>query len=647
MRKKYIFISWLLSVIIFYFIGMQIAYFFCGYTGITLNIGYLFINMEYFMGVTLMTFIFPFILMMNEIFYRDKDEKSNFSELKVQNDYKKEMSLLYFDNDCHITHSSMELKIEKANDFLKNFNIQIPIKSPPEKSGLIFMSYRDHVYVDDSDSHSLIIGSSGSGKSFSFILPMLCLMAMTGESGLTVDIKGELSAKTAELFKSKGYDVYFIDFINPENSDCWNPLYLGASEYVRQLEIKNKEMQQYALMKHKIDKEYQILYGKDIDIDYETYFGTNDAGDFIYDRYKQEFLTSADFSLAQEYFRDVVEAMTSGKNESREDNFWNEEAGRVLEGYIHLLAESGDIDVINIPAVSRLMLEGDEVKKKSTRGNTTWLQYYLEHYKTNSNLSKEKLMSYVNSAEQTMKSTRNVLAKHLNGIVTNDAVKKMLSNNDIDLENVGKRKTMIYLKVHDEKQTYYPLVTLFIKQLWQCLVKTARSSPDLRLPIPFHIMFDEMGQFPAFDEITNVLTAGRSRGVRLTAVVQGYDQLDNAYGKNTAKTIKNNAKNTVYLLSGDYETLDELSKRCGSHLVIRNGRKEMERLITPDRLQNFQFGETLIIRQREKAFITKVIPFDQYVFYPSLKDYQLRHKNKKEPKYFSIKDDIKEKESNG
>ena len=77
------------------------------------------------------------------------------------------------------------------------------------------MSYRDHVYVDDSDSHSLIIGSSGSGKSFSFILPMLCLMAMTGESGLTVDIKGELSAKTAELFKSKGYDVYFIDFINP------------------------------------------------------------------------------------------------------------------------------------------------------------------------------------------------------------------------------------------------------------------------------------------------------------------------------------------------------------------------------------------------------------------------------------------------
>ena len=49
-----------------------------------------------------------------------------------------------------------------------------------------------------------------------------------------VDIKGELSEATAELFKSKGYDVYFLDFLNPDNSNCWNPLYLGAKEYIKQ-----------------------------------------------------------------------------------------------------------------------------------------------------------------------------------------------------------------------------------------------------------------------------------------------------------------------------------------------------------------------------------------------------------------------------
>lgn len=647
MKKSHIFMSYIISMIVIYFLGMQFAYFFYGNIGLTLNPKYLFVNLSYFIGLSVITLILPIFLLMNSLFCKERSNIRNYSSLSDTRYYKKKMTRLYYDKNCNLINSPMQLKTKEINRYLSKINFQLPIKNVPEKSGLIFMSYKDYAYVDDSDSHSIIIGSSGSGKSFSFILPMLCMMAMTGESGITVDIKGELSEKTAELFKSKGYDVYFIDFIDPDNSDCWNPLYLGASEYARQIKIKKRELKKYETIKQKIDKDFHILYGDNVEVDYETYFGTNKAGESIYDTSKDTFRTSADFSLAQEYFRDVVEAITSGKKESKEDSFWNEEAGRVLEGYIHLLAESEKNDVVNIPAVERVMLEGDEIKKKTSRGNISWLQYYLDTYKTNNDMSREKLMSYVDSAEQTRKSTRNVLAKHLNSIVTNDAIKRMLSNNDIDLENVGRKKTMIFLKVHDEKQTYYPLVTLFIKQLWQSLVKTARSSPNLRLPILFHIMFDEMGQFPAFDEITNVLTAGRSRGVRLTAVVQGYDQLENAYGKNTAKTIKNNAKNTVYLLSGDYETLDELSKRCGSHYIYRNGRKELERVITPDRLQNLQFGEALIIRQREQAFLTKVIPFDQYVFYPTLRDYQLRTIAKKEPKYFSIKDDIKEKENYG
>src|SRR5699024_2143367 len=133
--------------------------------------------------------------------------------------------------------------------------------------------------------------------------------------------------------------------------------------------------------------------------------------------------------------------------------------------------ETGNINVVNIPAVNKLMLDGDEVKRKTTRSEITFLQYYLKNFKTNFDISKERLSSYVDSAEQTRKSSRNVLTKHLTSIVTNDAIKKILSNNTIDLENIDSCKTMIFLKVHDEKQTYYPLVTLFIKQLWQCLVK--------------------------------------------------------------------------------------------------------------------------------------------------------------------------------
>ena len=90
------------------------------------------------------------------------------------------------------------------------------------------------------------------------------------------------------------------------------------------------------------------------------------------------------------------------------------------------LCETGDIDVVNIPAVNKLMLDGDEIKRKTTRAEITFLQYYLKNYKTNFDISKERLASYVDSAEQTRKSSRNVLTKHLTSIITNDAIKRIL-----------------------------------------------------------------------------------------------------------------------------------------------------------------------------------------------------------------------------
>ena len=37
------------------------------------------------------------------------------------------------------------------------------------------------------------------------------------------------------------------------------------------------------------------------------------------------------------------------------------------------------------------MLDGDEVKRKTTRSEITFLQYYLKNYKTNFDISKERL----------------------------------------------------------------------------------------------------------------------------------------------------------------------------------------------------------------------------------------------------------------
>lgn len=639
--------TFFIGIAVSFFSSMQISYNLSN-TGITFNPLYAFNNLYLLLGCIAFGMIPAIMLILNNLETLRKDNR-NYSKLVNVNYFKENFNKIIFNQNAEIVENR---QLFLTNDIRTQINIwtkehkleflKIPLSKQNLGFGIFFVTGKNYVYVDNADHHTLIIGTTGSGKSFSFILPMLCLLAMTGESGLCVDIKGELSQATAELFKSKGYRVYFLDFIEPQNSDCWNPLYLGSHEYMKQLKTKN-EQENY--LKNKLEKgkeEFEILHGNVAVFDGKEFIGRNEAGDYIYNEENNSFLTDADFSQAQEYLRDVVQAITEGKKQGQDQEFWNQEAGRILEGYVHLLCETGNINVVNIPAINKLMLDGDEVKRKTTRSEITFLQYYLKNYKTNFDISKERLSSYVDSAEQTRKSSRNVLTKHLTSIVTNDAIKKILSNNTIDLENIDSYKTMIFLKVHDEKQTYYPLVTLFIKQLWQCLVKETRKNSNLRLKYPFNILFDEMGQFPKFQEITNILTAGRSRGVRMNMVVQGFDQLESSYGKNEAQTIRSNATNLVYLLSKDYQTLEEISKTLGTK---KTSKAKEERVVTVDRLKNFKLGEVLIMGDRGKSLITNVLPFNKYNYYKNLKKYNVRDIPKKEPKYFDIKKEIEMREN--
>lgn len=421
--------TFFIGIAVSFFSSMQISYNLSN-TGITFNPLYAFDNLYLLLGCIAFGMIPVIMLILNNLETLGKDNR-NYSKLVNVNYFKENFNKIIFNQNAEIVENR---QLFLTNDIRTQINIwtkehkleflKIPLSKQNLGFGIFFVTGKNYVYVDNADHHTLIIGTTGSGKSFSFILPMLCLLAMTGESGLCVDIKGELSQATAELFKSKGYRVYFLDFIEPQNSDCWNPLYLGSHEYMKQLKTKNV---QENYLKNKLEKgkeEFEILHGNVAVFDGKEFIGRNEAGDYIYNEENNSFLTDADFSQAQEYLRDVVQAITEGKKQGQDQEFWNQEAGRILEGYVHLLCETGNINVVNIPAINKLMLDGDEVKRKTTRSEITFLQYYLKNYKTNFDISKERLSSYVDSAEQTRKSSRNVLTKHLTSIVTNDAIKK-------------------------------------------------------------------------------------------------------------------------------------------------------------------------------------------------------------------------------
>ena len=83
-------------------------------------------------------------------------------------------------------------------------------------------------YVDASDSHTLILGSTGSKKSRLLIMPTMCTIAKGGESVICTDPKGELYQKTSGLFQKEGYRILVLNLRDPEHSHGWSPLHMAA-----------------------------------------------------------------------------------------------------------------------------------------------------------------------------------------------------------------------------------------------------------------------------------------------------------------------------------------------------------------------------------------------------------------------------------
>lgn len=103
---------------------------------------------------------------------------------------------------------------------------EIQKKHPQYKSkgGIPFFYNNATVYVDASDAHNIIIGSTGSKKTRLIVMPSVKIMAYTGESMIIADPKAEVYERTARDLKNHGYRIYVINFRNPEEGDCWNPL---------------------------------------------------------------------------------------------------------------------------------------------------------------------------------------------------------------------------------------------------------------------------------------------------------------------------------------------------------------------------------------------------------------------------------------
>ena len=201
------------------------------------------------------------------------------------------------------------------------------------------------------------------------------------------------------------------------------------------------------------------------------------------------------------------------------------------------------------------------------------------------------------------------------GILCMETLSKMLSYSDFSMSEIGTKRTAVFIIMQDEKSTYHPLVSAFIKQCYEVLIGTAQEYGGA-LPIRTNFVLDEFANLPPITDMSNMITAARSRNIRLNLIIQGAEQLNAQYGKETAEVIKGNCTNWFFLISKELQLLKDISELCGiteEQIGINEFRERP--LVSISQLQRLKIGEILIRRDREHPFRANLPDISEYSYW--------------------------------
>ena len=312
-----------------------------------------------------------------------------------------------------------------------------------------------------------------------------------------------------------------------------------------------------------------------------------------------ELYKSGDKDKAIELLDDLaINILYDDKNKA--DDFWEKTAANYFVGLALALFEDATEEQININSINLMSALGEERFRSGT--------YLKEYFSTKdpSSPAYVNLASVLVAAAETKNSIFAVFYQKIKLFAARENISEMLAYNDINMKGIGRQKTAVFLIVQDEKKTLHPLVTTFIKQCYESLIDVAQENPDGKLKYRTNFILDEFANMPPLKDVTTMVTAARSRLIRMTFIIQNYSQLYQVYGKENGETIKGNCGNIVYLISSELSALEEISKMAGEKKSKEKDKTASTPLITVSDLQQLKMGEAVILRTRKAPFKTKL-----------------------------------------
>lgn len=111
-----------------------------------------------------------------------------------------------------------------TNEEMSKFLNEVDINSSIQKSGIPMGYDKNKLLIKDDNSHTLVIGAPGSGKTQSVMLPKVKLAIKAGESLFINDAKGDILNEIGGELKKNNYNIIVLDYAELEKGNYYNVL---------------------------------------------------------------------------------------------------------------------------------------------------------------------------------------------------------------------------------------------------------------------------------------------------------------------------------------------------------------------------------------------------------------------------------------
>ncbi len=416
------------------------------------------------------------------------------------------------------------------------------------KDGLLIKAERQgnnmHIVLLDP-IHAMLIATTGTGKTTTYIEPSIEILAHTKTKPCMVitDPKGELFDRHAATLKMQGYKVHSIDLTDTYHSTLWNPFndVIRKTEKISETitQEKNKYRwggrlyETYAQAEQE-KREFTVKLNDEIYVDLQDLIYTACPVEAAQDKSWQQGARDLLFGMALRMWEDVRDGYMPKEKFNFYNLWWN------LTEYA-----KGECDVLK----EYINECADEVSRAPGMANTVLVS------------EDRTLSSYLGSVNQYL---------HW---MADGGVAQLTSGNEVEFGLFDEEPNALFIKIPDMKEGRHGLVALMLLQLYKALDekgeinKALGETEDKQLKRHCYFLMDEFGSLPQIRNFDNIVKIARSLGVFLVPVLQDYAQLTKVYGEHVANTIKNNCNVKIFMGTNDDKTRGEISEACGKHRV--------------------------------------------------------------------------------